>query len=132
MTYTSTINDIYAGIAKGDLKPLFDTLDPKVEWIEAENIPYSPGGPLVGQDDIVEAVFEKLPNDFADFHVNVARVVESGTTVLVEGRYVGTTTTDNELDSIFAHVWDFDGESIVRFQQYSDTWQWRKVLGADN
>ena len=77
-------------------------------------------------------MFEKLPKDFADFHVNVARVVESGTPSWSKGRYVGTTNTDNELDSIFAHVWDFEGESVVRFQQYSDTWQWRKALGADD
>jgi uncharacterized protein len=61
----------------------------------------------------------------------VTRIVAADTTLLVEGRYVGKTNTGNSLDAIFAHVWDFDGDQIVRFQQYSDTWQWREVLGAD-
>ena len=42
-----------------------------------------------------------------------------------------TVITGKDLDAIFGHVWDFDGETVVRFQQYSDTWQWRRVLGVD-
>jgi len=131
MTYLATIEKIYASIAEGDFKPIFDNLSPKAIWIEAENIPYSPGGPIVGHAEVQAAVFDKLPNDFADFHLDVTRIVAADTTLLVEGRYVGKTNTGNSLDAIFAHVWDFDGDQIVRFQQYSDTWQWREVLGAD-
>jgi ketosteroid isomerase-like protein len=131
MTHTATIKNIYAGIANGDLKPLFDNFSQEAEWIEAENIPYSPGAPIVGPDGVVKAVFEKIGNDFSDFRADITRIVDGGSTVLVEGRYVGTTNTGNQLDAILAHVWDFDGDTIVRFQQYSDTWQWRKALGAD-
>lgn len=132
MSYADTINDIYAGIAQGDLAPMLDVLSQEAEWIEAENIPYSSGEPIVGHEGVISAVFEKLPTDFPDFHVDIVRVVEGGTTVLVEGRCAGTTSTGNKLDAIFAHVWDFDGDTVVRFQQYSDTWQWRKVLGTDD
>jgi uncharacterized protein len=131
MTHAATITNIYAGIANSDLKPLFDTFSPKAEWIEAENGPYSPGTAIVGPKRVVEAVFERASRDFAEFRVDIARVTAGGTTVLVEGRYIGTTNTNNELDAIFAHVWDFDGDTVVRFQQYTDTWQWRKALDAD-
>lgn len=130
MSNTTIIEKIYAGLAKGDNQPIWDALSRDVEWVEAENIPFSPGEPLVGRDEIQKAVFDNLAALFDDFHINVARVVTGGDTVLVEGRYVGTTKTGNALDSIFAHVWDFDGDTIVRFQQYSDTWQWRRVLGV--
>jgi ketosteroid isomerase-like protein len=131
MTYLATIEKIYASIAEGDFEPIFDNLSPTALWIEAENIPYSPGEPIVGHAEVQAAVFDKLPNDFTDFHLDVTRIVAADTTLLVEGRYVGKTNTGNSLDAIFAHVWDFDGDQIVRFQQYSDTWQWRQVLGAD-
>lgn len=131
MTYLATIEKIYASIAEGDFQPVFDNLSPEALWIEAENIPYSPGAPIVGDAEVQSAVFDKLGSDFADFHLDVTRIVAADTTVLVEGRYVGKTNTGNSLDAIFAHVWDFDGNQIVRFQQYSDTWQWRQVLDAD-
>lgn len=131
MDYTKKIEEIYQGIATGDLEPMWEVLSPDAEWIEAENIPYSTGGPILGREAVTKAVFEELGSDFADFHVNASRIVAGQSTVLVEGRYVGTTKTGNALDAIFAHVWDFDGDSIVKFQQYSDTHQWRRVLGAD-
>ena len=131
MDYRAAIENLYARLAEGDFNAIFDILAPDADWIEAENIPYSPGGPIIGHDAVQQAVFDRLAKDFAEFHINVVRIVAGGTTVLVQGRYVGTTTTGKDLDAIFAHVWDFDGDTIVRFQQYSDTWQWRGVLGAD-
>jgi uncharacterized protein len=131
MSYRSVIENIYAHLAEGDSKPIFDALAADAQWVEAENIPYSPGSPVVGHAAVQRAVFDELAKDFAEFHINVIRIAAGGTAVLVEGRYVGTTTTGKKLDAIFAHVWDFDGDAIVHFQQYSDTWQWRRVLGAD-
>jgi uncharacterized protein len=131
MSYSAVIEDVYSRLAEGDFKPIFDILAADAQWFEAENIPYSPGAPLVGHDVLQTTVFDELAKDFAEFHINVSRIVAGGTSVLVEGRYVGTTNTGNNLDAIFAHVWDFDGDTIVRFQQYSDTWQWRRVLGVD-
>lgn len=131
MSYRTVIENVYNRLAEGDFKPIFDILSTDALWIEAENIPYSPGGPLVGHEAVQATVFDELAKDFADFHINVIRIVAGGTTVLVEGRYVGTTKAGKDIDAVFAHVWDFDGDMIVRFQQYSDTWQWRRVLGVD-
>ena len=131
MSNRTVIENIYTRLSEGDSTPIFDALDQQAQWIEAENIPYSPGHALVGHEAVQTAVFNKLPKDFADFHINVSSIADGGRTVLVEGRYTGTTTGGNDLDAIFAHVWDFDGEKIVRFQQYSDTWQWRRVLGVE-
>jgi hypothetical protein len=128
---STTIANIYTRLAEGDFKPIFDILATDARWVEAENIPYSPGAPLVGHDAVQSAVFDALAKDFAEFHINVNRIVAAETTVLVEGRYVGTTNAGKDIDAIFAHIWDFDGGKITAFQQYSDTWQWRGVLGVD-
>jgi ketosteroid isomerase-like protein len=130
VSYSTVIANVYARLAEGDFKSIFDILAADVQWVEAENHPYSPGAPLVGHDALQTAVFDELAKDFAEFHINVSRIVAGETSVLVEGRYVGTTNTGKDLDAIFAHVWDFDGDRIVHFQQYSDTWQWRRVLGV--
>lgn len=132
MSHRSVIEHVYVRLAENDFQPIFDILSPDAQWIEAENIPYSPGKPLVGHDAVQTAVFDRLPKDFADFHINVTHISAGETTVLVEGRYVGTTKTGKDLDAIFAHVWEFGGDRIVRFQQYSDTWQWRRVLDVNH
>lgn len=132
MSNKSAIEHVYNRLAEGDFQAVFDVLEPDVEWIEAENIPYWPGGPTVGHEAVQKTVFDELGGDFADFHINVIKIIAGDSTVLVEGRYVGTTNTGNDLDAIFAHVWEFgDQGKVVRFQQYSDTFQWRRVLGVD-
>ena len=131
MSHRSVIENIYARLAEGDFKPIFDVLAADAQWVEAENIPYSPGSPIVGHEAVQKTVFDQLAKDFAEFSINVTHIAAGGETVLVEGRYVGTTKAGKALDSIFAHVWGFDGDAVVRFQQYSDTWQWRRVLGTD-
>ncbi|MBO3681796.1 nuclear transport factor 2 family protein [Streptomyces sp. NEAU-YJ-81] len=120
---------MYKHLAEGNFGVVFEKLSPHAPWIEAENVPYSPGAPLKGREAIQKTVFDSHERDFAEFHINVSRIVDGGDTVLVQGRYVGVTKAGAKLDAIFAHVWDFDGDTIVRFQQYSDTWQWRRVLG---
>jgi uncharacterized protein len=131
MSHSPVIENIYERLAQNDNKPIFDILAPDLTWLEAENIPYWPGGPITNVADVQTVIFDSLAKDFAEFHINVRRIVEGGNTVMVEGRYVGTTKDGQRIDAIFAHIWDFDADKVVRFQQYSDTWQWRRVLGAD-
>jgi hypothetical protein len=132
MSNRSVIENIYAGIAEWNLDPMFEVLAADAQWFEAENIPYSPGKAIVGHEEVQRVVFAAHDRDFEKFSVNVIRISAGENTVLVQGRYVGTTKAGKKLDSVFAHVWDFEGDVVVRFQQYSDTWQWRRVLGVDD
>jgi ketosteroid isomerase-like protein len=131
MSHADRVKDVYEHIARGDFQLLFDTLAPDAEWNEAENHPYSPNHALVGQAVIQETIFAPLDDDFDTFGLNLDRIVDAGHVVLAEGRYVGKAKTGADLDASFAHVWDFGDTHVVRFQQYSDTWQWRKALGTD-
>lgn len=132
MSNLSIIENVYAHLAEGDFGPIFESLAPEFEWVEAENIPYSPGYAIVTPDEVQTAVFDALAKDFAEFHMPVKRIVDGGKVVLVEGRYTGTTNTGKDLDAIYAHVWTFEDGKVVHFQQYSDSWQWRNVLDADS
>ena len=75
-------------------------------------------------------MFQKLPQDTTGFTITLGRVVACGDTVLVEGRYSGTwNSTGTPFDLQMAHVWDFQGDKVVRWQQYTDTLGWARVSG---
>lgn len=124
------VRGAYEAFARGDVPALLEVLDENVEWNEAEHIPYWPGGPLIGPQAVLEGVLARIAEDFDNFTVNVERVVGCGETVLVEARYRATLKqTGKSLDAQVAHVWDFRDGKAVRWQQYSDTWQFAEVMG---
>jgi len=132
MSYADVVKHIYARVSRGDFQPLLASLAPDVQWKEAPNIPYDPGHVIVGPEELQRLVLDRLDADFETFDVEVRRIVDGGSVVLVEGRYLGTTGSGAELDALMAHVWEFGREgTVIAFQQYSDTWQWRSVLGVD-
>lgn len=51
------IRNIYEGFDLGDLAPLLDSLDPDVEWNEAEHVSFWPGEAFRGPAAIVEGLF---------------------------------------------------------------------------
>lgn len=121
----------YDAFARGDVPAVLKLLDPKVEWNEAEHVTYWTGGPFQGPQDVVNGVFARIPQDFDGFRIEVRRMVAAGDTILVEARYRATAkATGKPLDAQVAHVWDFRDGKIVRFQQYTDTWQFAQVTGT--
>ena len=97
---------------------------------DPNNVTYWTGGPFQGAQDIVNGVFARIPKDFDGFRIEIRRMVASGDTVLVEARYRATAkATGKPLDAQVAHVWDFRDGKVVRFQQYTDTWQFAQVTG---
>jgi ketosteroid isomerase-like protein len=127
---TAFVKSIYDAFAKGDVGTVLGSLDPKVEWNEAEHFPYWPGHAFIGADAIVKGVFSRLANDWDGFRVEVKRIVGLGDTVLSELRYHGTAKkTGKKLDAQVAHVWDVKNGKVVKFQQYADTWLIAQVAG---
>ena len=124
------VQGAYEAFAKGDVAAVLALLHEKVEWNEAEHIIYWPGGPFVGPQAVLQGVFARIPQDFDGFRVDVRRIVGCGETVLVEARYRATVkATGKPLDAQVAHVWDFRDGKVVRWQQYSDTWQFAQATG---
>ena len=120
----------YEAFAKADVPTVLGLFDPKIEWNEAEHVTYWPGGAFHGHQDIVNGVFARIPGDFDGFRIEISRMVASGDTVLVEARYLATAkATGKPLSAQVAHVWDFRNGKVVRFQQYTDTWQFAQVTG---
>jgi ketosteroid isomerase-like protein len=127
----TTIRGIYEAFARGDVPAVLGALHEQVEWNEAEHVTYWPGGAFVGPQAVVTGVFARIIQDIPNFTIDVRRIVAAGDTVLVEARYRGTVTaTGNALDAQVAHVWDLRDGKAVRFQQYTDTWQFAQATGV--
>ena len=128
---TATIRGVYDAFLRGDITAVVAAMDEQIEWNEAEHVTYWPGAPFVGPHAVLTGVFARLPQDFDNFRVEIGRMVAAGDTVLVEARYRATAkATGKPLDAQVAHIWDLRGGKIVRFQQYTDTWQFAQVTGV--
>lgn len=126
------VQQAYDGFAKGDVGPLLGLLAEDVEWYEAEHVTYWPGGPFRGPQAVIEGVFARIPQDFTDFRIDLTRILGIGDTVVVEARYRATSAaaTGRPLDAQVAHVWDFRDDKVIRWQQYTDTWQFAVLTGV--
>ena len=123
------MKQVYDAFAKGDVPTVLGSFDPAIEWREAEGYRYSDRNPYVGPQAIAEGVFQRLVTDVDDFRIAVKNMVESGDTVVVEGRYTGTVKeTGTPFDAQFAHVWEVKNGRVTRFQQYTDTDQWNTAM----
>ena len=130
MDYVSLVRKICEGIERGDPQPLLAALADDVVWNEAEHSTLWPGTSFVGRDAIISGVFARIPRHFDGLQLEVQRIVGCGDTVLVEGRYRAVArATGRRLDAQVAHVWQFKDDKVIRWQQYTDTWQFAEVTG---
>jgi ketosteroid isomerase-like protein len=127
----SKVRGAYEALARGEVEHLLGLLHDEVRWWEAEHVTYWPGEAFVGPQAVVEGVFARIPQDFDGFRVDVERIHDAGDTVIVEARYRATSkATGRPLDAQVAHVWEFRNGKTVRWQQYTDTWQFAHVTGV--
>lgn len=126
------MTQLYDAFARGDVAAVLGAFDPGIEWREAEGYRYSDRNPYRGPQEIAEGVFQRLGADLNDFRLAVHHMIESGDTVVVEGRYTAVVKeTGTPIDAQFAHVWEVKDGRITRFQQYTDTGQWNAAMGIE-
>lgn len=124
------VKDLYAAFARGDVPAVLAAMDPAMEWNEAEGFLLADGNPYVGPMAVAQGVFGRLAADVDRFAAVPARFIDGGDEVVAEGRYTGTwRATGTPIDAQFAHLYRVREGKIVRFQQYTDTAQWRRAAG---
>ena len=128
------VQEAYDEFAKGDVGPLLSILGENIEWYEAEHFTYWPGGAFKGPEAVLEGVISRIPQDFENFTINIRRILACGDTVVVEARYQATSTKSSgkPLNAQVAHIWDFEGDKVVRWQQYTDTRQFAQLTGVEH
>lgn len=125
------VRGIYEAFAAGDVPAVLDRMSPGIVWNEAENFPYADGNPYRGTEAILGGVFARLGSEWEGFAALPEEFLDAGDTIVVLGRYRGTCrATGRTLDAQLAHVWRVEDGRAVRFQQYTDTLQAARVMGA--
>lgn len=125
------VEAMYTAFGKGDIATVIGALDPKVEWWEAENFIYADGNPYVGPDAVLQGVFARIGTDWDGFAVSPEGVLDAGDTIIGHGYYSGThRNTGKRARAQFAHFFTFRAGKIVKFQQYTDTAQFREVTAG--
>jgi ketosteroid isomerase-like protein len=124
-----TIRGLYAAFARGDVPFVVGALDAQVEWIEAENFIYADRNPYVGPQAVLDGILMRLGAEWDGFSAVSEQIVGSGDTVISLGRYRGTyKATGKPVNAQFVHAFTLKGGKIVRFQQYTDTAQFRDAV----
>jgi ketosteroid isomerase-like protein len=124
-----TIKAAYAAFGRNDPSLLFAAMDPAINWNQAEGSPLADRNPYVGPQAVGEGVFARLVAAIDNFTVAPSTFIDGGDHVVVLGRYSGRMKDSSAmLDSPFCHVWRFDGDKMVMFQQYTDTAQWARLM----
>ncbi len=121
-----TIEGMYDAFGRGDIGTVLGALDPKVEWWEAENFIYADNNPYVGPDAVLQGVFTRIGGEWEGFSVSPMEVLDAGDTVVGHGYYAGKfRNTGRDVRAQFAHVFTLRDGKIVKFQQYTDTAQFK-------
>ncbi|MEP6832289.1 MAG: nuclear transport factor 2 family protein [Gemmatimonas sp.] len=124
-----TIQAGYAAFANNDPSVLFGAMAPGIQWNEGEGTPLSDRNPYVGAQAIGEGVFGRLLAAIDGFSVKPERFIDGGKDVVALGRYGGTMKQGGAtLDAPFCHVFRFEGDKIVSFDQYTDSAQWARLM----
>ena len=124
-----TIQGMYVAFAQGDIPTVLAALDPEVEWWEAENFIYDDGNPYLGPQAVLSGVFMRIGGDWENFAVAPKEVLDAGDRAIGYGYYSGThKKTGKSVQAQFAHFFTFREGRVVKFQQYTDTAQFREAV----
>ena len=127
--HVNTVRGMYEAFGRGDIPTVLGRLDPNIEWLEAENFIYADNNPYVGPNAVLEGVFMRLGADWEGFAVTPKEVHDAGDTVISEGQYSGTYKKNGRnVRAQFAHFFTFRDGKIVKFQQYTDTAQFKDAV----
>ena len=125
------IRAIYDAFSAGDIAGVLAHLSPDIVWNEAENFPYADGNPYRGPDAVLNGVFARLGGEWDGFAAVPEEYLDSGDAVVVLGRYRGTwPATGRAMNAQMVHVWRVQEGKVVAFQQYTDTLEVARAMGA--
>jgi uncharacterized protein len=125
------VQGMYEAFGKGEITTVIAALDPQVEWWEAENFIYDGENPYIGPDAVLNGVFVRIGTEWDGFAVTPKEVLDAGDTVIGHGYYSGTYRKNGKkARAQFAHLFTFRNGKIVKFQQYTDTHQFKQIIAA--
>ena len=126
----SIIRGMYEAFKNGDYSSAIAPLHPEVVWQMAENFVYAGPKPKIGPEEVLKG-FLRLVEEWEDFAVTPEELLDAGDTVVAKGYYTGKYRKNGKkVRAQFAHFYDMRDGRVIRFQQYTDTAQFRDVVGG--
>lgn len=125
----NTVRGMYEAFGRADIATVIAALDPAVEWWEAENFIYADKNPYVGPNEVLTGVFMRIASEWDGFVVSPENVLDAGDVAIGFGHYSGTCkATRKEVRAQFAHFFSFRDGKVTKFQQYTDTAQFKEAV----
>ena len=120
MNNVDVIKHLYQAFAEGDLDTVGSLIDPNVEWIESEGIPY--GGVFIGYEAVLNGVFASIGSEWDNFKARIDQFIDAGDIVITLGTDSGTyKPTGKSMQAPTASIWTLKGGKVIKFRQYIDT-----------
>ncbi|MDJ0897434.1 MAG: nuclear transport factor 2 family protein [Xenococcus sp. MO_188.B8] len=120
MSNVDIIKRLYQAFAEGDMDSISALIDPSVEWIESDGIPY--GGVFQGYEAVLNGVFAKIGAEWDNFTANVDQFIDAGDIVVTLGTDSGIyKATGKKMQAPTASIWTLKNGKVIKFRQYIDT-----------
>jgi ketosteroid isomerase-like protein len=120
---------IYAAFGAGDVPKVLGSMHPQIQWTETAGYKY--GGIYRSPQAILENVFARIQVDFESFSIDVERLIDAGSVIVMQGHYVGKgKATGKSVRAAVAHILEVSDGKIVRFDQYVDSATINPIIGA--
>jgi ketosteroid isomerase-like protein len=123
---TEVLAKVYEAFAAGDGDAL-RALIGNTHWVEAAGGPY--GGEYRGLGEVAEHVFGPIGRDVQDFAAIPDEILPVGNDRAIGLGFYRGSTSSGPLEIRFAHLATVEGGVITRFEQFTDTHQWRQAVG---
>ena len=113
----------YQLFAEGDIESVLAMYHDDIVWHQCKGIPYIKGdGIYHGPQEVVENIFQNLPDHFEDFNIEVTDFVDGGDKIVMVGFYTGVwKPTGKKFKANVTHTWTFKDSKISHFFQAVDT-----------
>jgi len=124
-----TVKKLYEAFNRGDVPFVLGVMDPEINWNEADNFIYADGNPYIGPNGVLQGVFMRLGAEWEGFSVSAGEIFDAGDTLIAAGHYSGKfRKTSRDVRAQFAHFFTFRDGKLVKFQQYTDTLQFKEAV----
>jgi len=108
------VQGAYEAFGRGDIPALMENMTDDIEWHSPGPLPQS--GDSRGQEGVGE-FFQRVADNWSDFHVDLQDIVASGDRVCAIGHAAGKLDgTDAEYG--FVHAWTVRDGELARFDEY--------------
>lgn len=125
----AVIQTFYEAMGRGDVGTVLGLMDENIEWNEMDNFVYADHSPYVGPNAILNGLFMRLVTEWEGFKAVPEQFLSNADSVAAVGRYHGTyRETGKTVSAQVVHLFTLKAGKIVRFQQYTDTAQFRDAV----